>query len=55
MIKFIEWFILAVMVLNAGLYRGTFTGFLSAIAVVLWIIVFVLRYVVPDKDDNEYL
>lgn len=55
MIKFIEWFILAVMVLNAALYRGTFTGFLSAIAVVLWIIVFVLRYVVPDKDDNEYL
>lgn len=52
MIILVELFIVIVSAVNAVLYRGTITGWLSAIAVALWIVVFVLAKFYDDNDDE---
>ena len=56
MIIFVELFMMLVCAVNAYLYRGTITGWLSAIAVVLWVVAFVLaKFSADNEDENMYL
>lgn len=56
MIIFVELFMMLVCAANAYIYRGTLTGWLSAIGVTLWIVVFLLaKFYNDDEDENTYL
>jgi hypothetical protein len=53
MIIFVEIFMMLVCALNAYTYRGTLTGWLSAIGVTLWIVVFILAKFYDDNSNED--